>query len=798
MLKNYIKTAWRNIRRNKLFSALNIFGLATGMACSILIFLWVQDETSYDRFHPHADHTYRVITHLSGTDVAYVPIAMAPAIKAEIPGVKMATRLSPLECVVGNGVTRYNEKNGYYADSNLLRMFNFPLLRGDLNAALTQPNTIVLTEKTAIKYFGSADKAMGETLNVMNDYKGNNVTVTAILQDLPHNSHLQFDMLLPISMYLAQNDPNEWWNNFDVYTYFQTNDAFKASPTALEHLSKQITAMRFKYSPGVTEGAFSLQALPDIHLQSNLLFDPAGQGNILYVRIFSLVAVFILLIACINFMNLATALSGERAKEVGMRKAIGATRAQLAWQFISESLLIATISMMLAAVVAACLLPAFNHIVDKNISFHLLNIRMVAGLLGIALIAGFIAGSYPAIFLSSFQPVKVLKGMKMMQAGGAFFRNGLVVAQFTISVVILISTLVVYYQLQYIRHRDIGFNKEGLLYVPLPTGGDLIQRTKALHALLDQQAEADRYSIISHLPSFLSTGTTSISWPGKDPKNQTIFPQMWVDNQFQRVMGANLLAGRFFSKDFQGDEKNFVVNETALKVMGKTPENALGMHITMNGRYGEIIGVLKDFNFKPLQYKVEPLVLKNGQYGDLNGNPGFIVVRTSVAQAQQTISDLQKSFRAIYQDTPFSYDFLDADISRQYLSEQRMGKLFNIFSLLSVIISCLGLFGLATFTTRKRIREIGVRKVLGASVPGIVAMLSKDFIKLVGLSMIAGFPLAAWAMNKWLSNFAYRIQLSWWMFAIGGFTCIMIALLTVSYQSVRAALANPVKSLRTE
>ncbi|SFD76571.1 ABC-type antimicrobial peptide transport system, permease component [Chitinophaga sp. CF118] len=796
MFRNYLKTAFRNLIRHKLFSALNIIGLATGMACSILIFLWVQDERSYDRFNANADHIYRVTAHLMDLSVAVTPLPMGVTAKKEIPAVKMATSISHLHSIITIGHQKFDDKNIYYADSNFLRMFSFPVAHGDPATMLTRPDEIVMTESAAKKYFGSNENAMGKVIRVENNAGGAPLTVSAILKDVPHNSHLQFDLLLPQQQYEKNRNANEAWGNFDVYNYLWIEEHADGSPAAIASLEKQVTSMHDRNDNSHTKSTYRLQALTDIHLRSNLFMDVAGNGNNQYVIVFSLVAIFILLIACINFMNLSTAISGQRAKEVGLRKTVGAQRFQLVFQFLSESLLLSFIALVISIGLTFLLLPLFNELAAKAISINLLNFKIIGSLLATAVAVGVISGSYPALFLSSFKPVKVLKGVKNLHGRTNYFRNGLVILQFSISVILIVSTLVVYNQLQYIRHRDIGFDKDNLLYTQIPDAGNFGKNAETIKTSLSQQSQLTEHTLISHLPTDLPTGQ-KLDWPGMDQQILLIAPVMWVDENFIRVFGIQLLAGRFFLKDDLADKRNYVVNETTLKRMGMSLSTAIGKKIKVSDNEGEIIGVVKDFNFKPVQKNIEPLILKKYD-GYANGVTGFVVVKTTAANTDRNMKAVRKLLQPLFPDFPFLQGFINEDLARLYITEQRMGKLFNIFSVLSVIISCLGLFGLATFATQKRIKEIGVRKVLGASAAGIVAMLTKDFIKLVAVALIIAFPVSWLLMNKWLDNFAYQIDISWWMFVVAGGIAIFIAFLTVSYQSVKAALANPVKSLKTE
>ncbi|MBS1916724.1 MAG: ABC transporter permease [Bacteroidetes bacterium] len=793
MFKNYFKIAFRNLLRYKLFSGLNIFGLATGMACSILIFLWVQDELSFDKFNHHADHIFRVTVKSSDQEYATQPPSLAYAIKTKIAGIENATRVAPIQKMITVGTKKFDEKNIYYTDSNFLQIFNYPLVKGNISTALSSPNSVVLTEKTAEKYFGSADAAMNKTIYIDNDIKGSNLLVTGILKNIPSNSHLQPEMLIPMELYDKVYNPIHGWTNFDVYIYFRLKDAVAPTASTLSNINKQVNEI-YKQNNQEFPVLFGAQPLSDIHLRSHYLRDVPGQGNYEYVTIFSLAAVFIIIIACINFMNLATAVSGQRAKEVGLRKTVGALRRQLIAQFVGESLLLSFISLLLAILIVYILLPLFNQLAAKTISFNPFDIKIFFGLAGITILTGILSGSYPAFFLSSFNPIKALKGAKLLKSQKSFLRNGLVVFQFSIAVILIISTLVVYNQLAYIQNRNIGFNKENLLYMQMPMVGDLKNNKDAMRATLAQYPDISNYTFTDQLPTNLSDGASLLKWQGMDPKTQVEAYRLRVDENFVKTFGMQMLAGRFFSKDFRSDDTGYVVNETALKVMGLNINNAIGkiISISLEDRQVPIIGVVKDFNFKPVQQAIDPLVMKT------NFGGGYVVMRTTPVNIQKVITSLQKSFHNVYGDYPFSYGFVDEDLSKLYITEQRMEKLFNVFSILSIVISCLGLFGLATFATQQRIKEIGVRKVLGAGEIGIVLMLAKDFLRLVALSLVIAFPAGWWLMNQWLHNFAYRIDISWITFAVAGITALMIASITVSYQSIKAAMANPVKSLRSE
>ncbi len=790
MFKNYFKTAWRNLLRHKLFSGLNILGLASGMACSILIFLWVQNELSFDKFNANAKRIYRVTGEAAGMKAAVVPPPLAYAIKTEMPSVENATKIVAVQKMITAGTKKFDERRMFYADSNFLHIFNYPLLKGNINTVLSSPNSAAITEATAIKYFGNADDAIGKTIYIDNDIKGTNLTVAGILKNIPANSHLQFDVLLPIELY--DKSPAASWNNFDAYVYFQLKDNVAVSSTAIAGVQKQVNDILKKNNKDI-EASIIVQPLTDIHLHSDYLLDVPGQGNSQYVNIFALVAIFIIVIACINFMNLATAISGKRAKEIGLKKTVGALRSQLIVQFISESFLVSFISLLFSIAIVYLMLPLFNQVTGKTISFNPLDTKMLFSLSGIAIVTGLLSGSYPAFFLSSFNPVKALKGAKILRSQKSYLRNGLVMLQFAISVILIISTIVVYSQLHYIQNRDIGFDKENLLYMKMPEVGDLKNNKDAMKATLAQYPGIVNYTFTDELPTNL-TSSSLLTWRGMKPGTQVMADRLRVDENFVKTFGMQMAAGRFFSKDFGANDTGYVVNETALKVMGLNLHNAIGkvISISLEDKEAPIIGVVKDFNFKPVQQPIEPLVMKT------NFGGGYVVMRTTPANIKKVISTLQKSFHHVYGDYPFSYGFVNDDLSKLYVTEQRMESMFNIFSILSIVISCLGLFGLATFAIQQRIKEIGVRKVLGASEAGIVALLSKDFLQLVAISLLIAFPVAWWVMNKWLQSFAYRIDIEWWVFVVAGLGALTITLITVSFQSVKAAIANPVKSLRTE
>jgi predicted permease len=788
MFKNYLKVAWRNLLRHKAFSIINILGLAIGMTCSIFILLWVQHELSYDKSHPGADRMYRLVAEASGFKAAVSPAAMPRELKAKMPEIKDVVRISQQRGHVFEiGNQKYEETHLIYADSNFLQMFSFPLLKGDSKTALMRPDGIVLSEALAIKYFGK-QHPLGKILKKDNS---TNLVVTGVFKTVSTPSHIQFDAVMPISA-IAQTDwdlKNNAWDNFNYYSYILLVKPLDKA--GAKKFNARIDAL---YKTHVPESSlkvnFDLQPLLDVHLKSNYQADITGHGDIQYVNIFFVVAIFILIVACINYMNLATTRSERRAKEVGLRKVVGADRKQLIGQFLGESLLVTLMALVIAVGAVFLLLPAFNYIAGKEIHFNILEGKWLVFIAGIALLTGIVAGSYPALFLSGFQPVKVLKGNRVVTGGNKLFRNGLVVTQFVVSIILLAGTVVVYQQLKFIRDMNLGFDKSNLVYTYMK--GEMWNKKDALKNELRSNPLTKDFAIINDVPLNLSSGTVDVMWEGKAPNSQVVFPTLQVSEEFFDVFKMNMLSGRPFSKDFKADTSNFVLNEKAVKVMGYTPETAVGKPLTVWDLKGSIVGVVKDFNFKPVQQPIEPIILMLNKWG------GIVVVRTQAGKTAASIAALEKACYAIDPAYPFSYDFLDQKIANLYQGEQRMGSLFNIFAVLAIIISSMGLYGLSAFMAEQRTKEIGVRKVLGATIPNMVVMLSTGFTKLILIAVVIAVPLAWWAIGNWLESFAYRISVNWTIFLWASVAALAIAWITVSYESVKAALANPIKSLRNE
>lgn len=790
MFKNYLKVAIKNIVRHKAFSFINIAGLAIGIACSIFILIWVQNELSYDKFNVNYREIYRVVANAGDFKAAINPAPMAPELAAKMPGVKNYVRFTgPSTDVFQVDDRRFEEKRVFYADSTLLEVFTYPLVKGDPKTALNRVDGILISESMAKKYFGTED-AMGK---VLRKNARENVVVNGILKDIPATSHLQFDFIMPMSAIAESNwdIKNKNWDNFDFFVYLQMDKTFKGDKASIVATNNRMTKIYQEHiPPSEIPAEFQLQPLTDIHLHSKFQADISGHGNIQYVNILFIVAIFILIVACINFMNLATARSARRAKEVGLRKVVGAGRRQLISQFLGESMLITFVALLIAVGLVFLLMPAFNNLAGKKLSMNLFDGRIMLSLLGIAVLTGIVAGSYPAFFLSGFQPVKVLKSNVKKMGGNLIFRNSLVVIQFVVSIVLLAGTMIVYRQLNYIKNMNLGFNKSNLLYVPM--SGELWQKQQAFKAELAANPLTSNFSLTNNLPTNLSSGTVSVEWEGKNPNDKTVFPTMHVDPGFFEVFGMKLLTGRGFSKDLKTDSFNLVLNETAVKKMGMTTDNAVGKSIKLWDHQATVIGVVKDFHYKPIQNIIEPLLIGFNRWG------GTIVVRTQPGKTEQTIKALEKITAGLNPQYPFSYGFVDQDLNAQYNGEKQMGSLFNVFAALAIFISCLGLYGLSAFMAEQRTKEIGVRKVLGASVVNVVYLLSTGFTKLIFIAMIIAVPLAWFAMKSWLNGFAYRLNPNWKVFVASSIAALLIAWITVSYESLKAAMARPAKSLRTE
>ncbi|HRP54581.1 ABC transporter permease [Agriterribacter sp.] len=792
MFKNYFKTAWRNMVRNKAFSAINISGLALGITCSLLIMLWVQDEKSVDGFHANGSRLYQVYERQYYDGKAEAGYStqglLADELKRAIPEIQYASGLeyaaAPGTLSTFEARTKINKMNGFFAGADFFSMFSFPLLEGKPASALNTPKGIAISRRMAEAFFGSPQKAIGETIRYENK---DELQVTAVFENIPPHSSLQFDFLRSWKAFVKENAWVNNWGNTSPSTYVQLTAG--ADPVEVKAKIKD-----FVYNYRQKEKGFvvelDLQSFPEKYLHSSFKNGKIDGGRIEYIRLFTLVAAFILLIACINFMNLATARSAKRSREVGVRKVVGASRYALIGQFTGEAMLLTSISVLIAVILAALLLPAFNTLTGKQLYVPVTSSFFWSFLAALLLFTGLVAGSYPAFFLSSLKPVKVLKGNLRFSWSATFFRKVLVVFQFALSIVFIVGMIVIYKQMDYVQSKNLGYDRENLVYIPIE--GDLVKNYARFKEEAGKIPGVLSISKMRNSPTVIEHHTTSIGWPGKAPNLAVSFADGVVGYDFVKTMKLELKEGRDFSRDFGTDSAGFLLNETAAAKMGY--KDPVGQPVSWGNRPGKIIGVLKDFHFNSIHQSIEPLILRL----DENWTWGTILVRTGAGKTKETIAGLEKICKSLNPKFPFTYRFSDLEYMKLYKSEQVVSKLSNYFAFLAVFISCLGLLGLATFTAEQRTKEIGVRKVLGASVPNIIALLSSYFIKLVLVAIVIATPVAWYAMNNWLQGFAYKIDIAWWIFALAGLLTIGIALLTVGYQSIKAAVANPVKALRSE
>lgn len=811
MLKNYFKIAWRNLVRNRVFSAINIAGLAIGLASCMLISLYVIDELSFDRFHEKADRIVR--TTFKGTmqggiiNESHVMPPTAAALKADYPEVLEATRLRqggwPL-VFLNNKL--YKDEKLAFVDSNFFSVFTLPLIEGSPKTALLEPNTVVLSETTAWKYFGTTD-VVGKIINFKDWNK--TVRVTGVMKDIPSNSHFRFDLLG--SMASLDEAKSTSWMTSEFFTYLVLPEGYdykkleaKLPATIDKYISPQL-----KQSMGVTMAEFRkqgnnlelrLQPLTDIHLHSDFQYDLDANGDITYVYIFGAVAVMMLLIACINFMNLSTAGSSKRAREVGVRKVMGSEKSELVGQFLTESILLTSLALVLAVLLSIVALPVFNELSGKNLALKWDAVPgLIPALIGFGLFVGIFAGSYPAFFLSSFKPISVLKGgasmIKFSSSGKSFnLRSGLVVFQFFMSIILIVGTTVVYQQLQFIRNKKLGYNKDQVIVIPAWSLG---KNTETFRQETMQDSRVARVSLSGYVPAGPSDNNNFTVNPDGKTDRMVKTLRYDIDYDYIPTLGMEMARGRNFSKEYGIDSTGIIINETAVRTFGWTPENALDRVITRNDNEGKkatyrVIGIVKDFHFQSMHEQIGPLVMT------LSKGWGWMMVKTRSAEVSELLASMKKNWDSFHPDMPFSYTFLDQRFNETYKAEQKTGQILGTFAGLTIFVACLGLFGLAAFTAEQRTKEIGVRKVLGASVAGIIALLSKDFLKLVVIALLIATPAAWWLMDRWLQEFAYKIDVRWWMFALAGALSVLVALCTIAYQSVKAALMNPVESLRSE
>jgi len=809
MIKNYFKIAWRNILRYKGFSLINILGLSIGMACCIVVALFIIDEISFDRYNKNADRIYRVVKDFVNDDGSRLPDAttcpaMAPAIQRDIPEIEHVARIMPgwgAKSYVRNGENKFIEENLYRADSSVFDVFTFQFIQGDPRTALKDIDVVILTESAAKKYFGN-ENPVGKTLQIDD---GNPQLVTAVIKDMPDNSHFKADMILPLR-FRGNNgqliDINSSWGWYNYYTYM------KLKPGAnIANVDKKIRDVFHKSQPESTNYFYS-QALSDIHLTSNLKWELRPNSDKVYIYIFGTVALFILLIACINYINLTTARSSLRAREIGIRKVSGAVRLALIHQFLIESIVISLLGAVVALVLAQLMMPAINTITGKHLSLIPQGKYFIPVIvLGFAVLLGVISGFYPALFLSSFEPIQVLKGGKLSGSRRFSLRKVLVVTQFTVSIALIIGTIIVIRQISFVRNAKLGLNKDHVI---------VVNDVGYLNRSERQKIKND----LQQLPGVKNVGAADgvvggQNWTNvlrlRGSTNGQLVNFLSVDNDFLDVLGIEMAEGRKFSANFVADTMSttvsarqldqvigsVVINEKAARDLG-VPSPAVGHQLVWDTDgdttyYLNIIGVAKNFHFTSLKNEIKPFVFVNNprRYGNFT-------IKLSGGNISDGIAGIKKIWDANVASRPFQYSFLDQTYAGLYKSEMNFKTIFFYITFIAIFIACLGLFGLSSFITEQRAKEIGIRKVLGATVSGIVGMLSRDFVKLVLIASLIAFPIAWWTMNKWLQDFVYRVNIGWWVFVVAAAIAILIAFITISAQAIKAAIANPVKSLRTE
>jgi putative ABC transport system permease protein len=804
MLKNYFKIAFRNIWRNKSFSVINLLGLSVGISVCFIIMLFVQDELSYDRFNVKADQIVRVVfkANINGGKIfeSNVMPPVAQTIKNDYPEVEEATRLQ----TNGTPTVTYQDKTFKddelaFVDANFFSVFTLPFVKGDAKTALQQTNTVVITQELAKKYFGNVDP-IGKVLTFN---KNALLKVTGVMEKIPADSHFHFDMFGSMATLPEATKPTWMSSNFFTYLLLKKDYDYKKLEAKFPGMVEKYMGPQIAQSMGMslsqfrTKGndlGFALQPLTDIHLHSNSNFELSPSGNIKYVYIFGAIGIFILLIACINFINLSTASASKRAKEVGVRKVMGSGQVELVKQFLLESVVLTFIALFIAYLLVWLALPIFNTLSDKNLQFGY-QLKPLLSFLVLGLIVGLLAGIYPAFFLSSFQPIAIIKG-KLGKSNKSFgLRSGLVIFQFFISVSLIISTIVVYQQMRFIQNKKLGYDKEQLLV--LPNSWALGKNEKLFKEQLLKDPRVINATISGYKPAGPSNSNNAMFYPeGKE--NQVMKALRYdVDEQYIPTLGMQLSAGRNFSKTFATDSSAVIINETAAKAFG-LGSNSVGQRIIRqkNSDNGKnlpytVIGVVKDFNFKSLHEPITPLLMVlKPEWG--------LIIKVKTGDITSLLSFMKQQWDKFSQEEPFTYSFMDDLYDKTYSLEAKTGRILNIFTVLTILVACLGLFGLAIYTAEQRTKEIGIRKVLGASVIQVVNMLSKDFLKLVLIACLIAFPLSYWMMHNWLQDFAYRINFSLWIFALAAFIALCIALFTISFQAVKAALANPVKSLRSE
>lgn len=806
MYRSYLKMSWRNLLKNKRLFIINVTGLAMGIATCLIIMLFVTDELSYDRYNEKADRIMRIVLRgkVNGEIIkeAVTPAPIAATLKSEFPEVKEGTRLrgngSPK--ITYNGST-FRGGRMAFADPNFFEVFTLPFIQGDPGTALKEPNNIVITQEEAKRYFGNEDP-MNKLLEIKDS--GQQYKVSGIIAPVPSNSHFHYDLIASMEG-VADARQNNWMSS-NYYNYVVLAD--DADPKELEsklpyiikkYMGPQVEQMGMTFEKFLANGnevGIFVQPLTDIHLHSDFAASSEIEpgGDIQSVYIFAGVAIFMLLIACINFMNLATAGATKRNKEIGVKKVLGSRKDQLMQQFLTESFISTLVAMGVAAILVAVALPLFNQTSGKSLQLmSLLNKEVIVTLIVLVLVITLLAGSYPAFYLSSIRPISALKN-KIVGGGGKGLRSGLVVFQFVISAVLIIAVIVVNQQMSYIQNKEIGYDRDNMIV--LRESNLLGSSEEAFRNQLLADPRVESVTMSAFIPAGPTDNNMTTVYPGQDHEalRRTLIYN--IDNEYIPTMGMKLVAGRNFSEVQASDSSNVIINETAAKIFN-LGENPLGQILTANiGPNGSkkslnVIGVVKDFHFRSLHERIEPLIMLSNEYGGL-------IVRTKAGNTAGLIASMEGQWKTFQTGEPFSYALLDELYNETYIAEQKMGNLMKIFGGLTIFVACLGLFGLVTFTAEQRVKEVGIRKVLGASVTEIVSLLSKDLIILVVIAFVVAFPLGYYLMDKWLQDFAYKIEIQWWIFALAGVATLLIAFFTMSFKTVRSAMADPVNSLRSE
>jgi putative ABC transport system permease protein len=807
MFRNYLKTAWRNLTRHKGFTLINMFGLTIGLTGCLVIGLFVWDELQFDKNIPGGENVYRIYEERKNDNVitygAPVPPMYATFVKSTYPEVDAAARILMTgdKFLVEVGEKSNYEEKGWIAESSFFQVFPLKFTKGDRNTALNEPNAVVISEDMAKRYFGNEDP-LNKTVKI----DKSDLTVRGVLAKLPSHFHLDFNYMMSLPSAGLPADRMQRWTWHQFYTYIRLKPGTNAQlleKKFQDHVKKEI-------HPTLTQAGSSflpmLQPLSDVHLKSSdFIYDRAVRGNESYVKALTIIALFVLVIACFNFINLATARSFRRAKEIGVRKVIGADRKQLVMQFIGETVLLALLSVIIAAVATSFIVPLLNQFTEKSIQFNpLANPVLALVILAGGIVIGILAGVYPALVLSGFQPISVLKSIKLTSGSShvPWLRQALVVVQFVLSAVLIVSAMIVYKQTQYLNNKDLGFNKEQVLYFQIRGGVE--ENLETFKSELKRSANVLSVTSGYGLPGDQFAGD-GVTVPGQDGDKEQSTTLFIGDHDYIKTLGLRIIAGRDFSREMSTDvTEAFIINETAVKEFGfGTPEKALGRRMNWNEwqpldstkpvKQGKVIGVVQDFHYKSLHEKVVSTVIQ--LYPQVTFK---IAAKIKTAGMKETVAFINNTWNKFSPGYPLDYKFMDDTYGQMYKNEEKLASLLWIFTVMAIIVGCMGLFGLAAFSAEQRIKEIGIRKVLGASVTNITALLSKDFVKLVLIAFVVAFPIAWFAMNRWLEDFEYRISISWWIFPLAAVIALLVAIITVSFQAIRAALANPVKSLRTE